>query len=259
MRRRKGDTLIEVALAIGIFSLVAISIVAVVAASTSSAQNSLEVTITREEIDAQAEALRFIHDSYIAGGQSNVVDNDRYLRLWRAITKNAKNRADSLDFNPTTCTELYNEQNGVSPLVNQGAFLINTRNLGAIGTADKSVLDSTIAKIVITPDKYNGAKPFYPATTYPRILYGTATGDESLLDQNDVSELDGRTISRADGIYIIAIKDNESTTIIDGSSATKKAAYYDFYLRTCWFSAGADRPSTVSTVIRLYDPNIITY
>ena len=44
MKRRKGDTLIEVAFAIGIFSLVAITVVAVISASTSAAQASLETT-----------------------------------------------------------------------------------------------------------------------------------------------------------------------------------------------------------------------
>ena len=54
---RKGDTLIEVAIAIAVFSLVAIGVVSVVNGSTSSTQSALEVTVSREEIDAQAEAL----------------------------------------------------------------------------------------------------------------------------------------------------------------------------------------------------------
>ena len=61
---KKGDTLIEVLLAVGIFSMIAISVVAVMSGGTSSAQTALETTLTREEIDAQAEALRYIHDSY---------------------------------------------------------------------------------------------------------------------------------------------------------------------------------------------------
>ena len=85
MKRRKGDTLIEVAFAIGIFSLVAITVVAVISASTSAAQASLETTLTREDIDSQAEALRFIHDSYINGIQSAKTGDNKYENLWKRI------------------------------------------------------------------------------------------------------------------------------------------------------------------------------
>ncbi len=272
MRIKKGDTLIEVALAIGIFSLVAISIVAVVTASTAGAQSSLETTTTREEIDVQAEALRFIHGSYIAGGQSNVVDNDRYKQLWESIVGKANNLAASkpdiiaeiLQFNPTTCAELYDTTSGAteSPIARQGAFLINVRQLGNIGTVDKDQVRKTIDQIVVRPatDSSPGAtlaepEHFYAAATYPRILYGASeTTDAALLDQNDSAD---QTLSRAEGIYVVAVRDNESTAIVQGDGTVQKSAYYDFYIRTCWFSAGADRPSTVSTVIRLYDPNVI--
>ena len=272
MRIKKGDTLIEVALAIGIFSLVAISIVAVVTASTAGAQSSLETTTTREEIDVQAEALRFIHGSYIAGGQSNVVDNDRYKQLWESIVSKANNLAASsseiiaeiLQFNPTTCAELYDPTSGTteSPIARQGAFLINVRQLGNIGTVDKAKVSETINQIVVRPatDPSSGATPaalFHAAATYPRILYGGASKTtDALLDQTDSAD---QTLSRAEGIYVVAVRDNESTAIVQGNGTVQKSAYYDFYIRTCWFSAGADRPSTVSTVIRLYDPNVIDY
>ena len=43
---RHGDTLIEVAIAIAIFSLVSIGVVSVVSSSTSAAQSALEITVT---------------------------------------------------------------------------------------------------------------------------------------------------------------------------------------------------------------------
>ena len=75
---KRGDTLIEVMLAVGIFSMVAVAVVAVMSGGTSSAQTALETTLTREAIDAQAEALRFIQSSYIAE-KDNV--NGDYARL----------------------------------------------------------------------------------------------------------------------------------------------------------------------------------
>ena len=57
---KKGDTLVEVTLAVGIFSMIAIAVVAVMSNGTSESQTALETTLAREEIDTQVEALRFI-------------------------------------------------------------------------------------------------------------------------------------------------------------------------------------------------------
>ena len=105
MRKKKGDTLIEVALAIGIFSMVAMVVVSVISASTSAAQSALELTITREELDAQADALRFIHDSYVIGSQSADTSENPYADLWNAIVARAveASNADILVHSSTSC------------------------------------------------------------------------------------------------------------------------------------------------------------
>lgn len=240
MKSKVGDTLIEVTLAIGIFSMVAIAVASVVNGSTSSAQIALETTITREEIDAQAEALRFIHASYIAGGASNEEGEDKYLNLWREIVKRAKNRSESLEYIPTTCAELYENDS----LANQGAFIINTHNLSSDNLDD----------IIIAPIA-GSSSVFYTASTYPRIIYAESIDEDDTIIGQGV----GTTVARVEGLYVVPIKDEQTTTIVDSSGITKKAAYYDFYIRSCWFGPGADRPSTISTVIRLYDPNVIEY
>ena len=250
MKLKKGDTLIEVALAIGIFSLVAISIVSVVTASTSGAQSSLEATVAKEEVDSQAEALRFIHESYLSGSQDNAAGNDRYTKVWQALIAGAKDQADSLVFRPATCKELYES----GKLDSQGAFLINLRQLGQIELS--SELTSFIPGNIVMRPTASDNGIFTTATTYPRLLYGGLADNASLLaEASDESEV----LTRAEGIYIVAIKDQESTVIVDDTGTAKKAAYYDFYIRTCWFSPGADRPSSTSTVVRLYDPSVIVH
>lgn len=242
---KKGDTLIEVTLAIGIFSMIAIAVVSVVNSSTSGAQSALETTLAREEIDTQAEALRFIHSSYIASSGSATSGNEKYIDLWQEITSRAVDKDnvsdDILKYSPSTCSELYNGSN----LYNQGAFIINTRLL-ASDNVDNIILKATPAGV---------STRFYQATTYPRIIYSTTTDDESLLDQGT-----GVVASRIEGIYVVAVRDMDSTYIVpDGSSvAEKTSAYYDFYIRTCWYGPGATRPSTISTVIRLYDPDAVS-
>ena len=248
MVNKRGDTLIEVALAIGIFSLVAVAVVAVVSGSTSAAQSALEITITREEIDAQAEALRFIHTSYIAGGSSNLSGDDKYVQLWEKITENAIDPSEdisaaelALNYNPSECQSIYNSEY----LRSQGAFVIDTHNLGA--EYDK-LEGASIDNIVISSKNSNGSRLFSAATTYPRMVYG---GNDALLDHAN------GTISAVEGIFVVAVRDAGNTTVV-GASGTR-SAYYDFYIRTCWFAPGSERPSTISTVIRLQDPEVVTF
>lgn len=254
MKRRKGDTLIEVAFAIGIFSLVAITVVAVISASTSAAQASLETTLTREDIDSQAEALRFIHDSYVNGIQSAKTGDNKYENLWKRIEDLAYNDGDTYPsdypelggqsikkYDITACSSLYNGGSGLRNLVNnpgdKAPFVLNVRKLS-----------STDPSQVIIRGPSNAA--FQPASTYPRILYSS---NESLYSQ----VTDGSIISRVEGLYIIAVKG--SAKVVTNGSVDTKPAYYDFYIRSCWMPVNSDRASTISTLVRLYDPTIIPH
>jgi len=246
MKFRKGDTLIEVALATGIFSLVAITVVSVVNGSTSSIQSALEVTVTREEIDAQAEALRFIHNAALVGDDSgtstSISTNTKYRELWNAITSLATSNDTALVYNPKTCNELYADN--AQDLKSRGAFVLNTRKMDTANVSD----------IVYSASNYSGQ--FKPASTYPRVIH--ASYDESVDSLYNQGE--GTGFYRAEGIFIVPFKDKGSKVVTGSSSSLQnKAAYYDFYIRTCWYGPGADKPSTISTVVRLYDPDVINY
>ena len=232
MKKRVGDTLIEVTLAIGIFSMVAIAVVAVMTGGTSSAETALETTLAREEIDTQAEALRFIHSAFIAGAEADT--DDPYVGLWSDIISRAidpKTNTDYLSYSPKTCQEVQNS----STLKNYG-FIINPRALGT-NPAGAYVPYSSI---------------FRTASTFPRLLYNTV--GEVLGTDILVGQPIGNAVSRVEGIYVIAVKDNNSTQIVGDTSPSKGSGFYDFYIRTCWYGAGANTPSTISTVIRLYNP-----
>ena len=254
MRFKKGDTLIEVALAIGIFSMVAVAVVAVVSSSTTNAQSALESTVTREEIDAQAEALRFIQSSYIAGGYANAQDSSgdlqKYANIWDEIVDQAidpskvissEEAEKILRFNPASCASVYNS----SDLSNQGAFVINTRKLSS----------SNPTEIVI---RARGSSYFHETSTYPRIIYGPYDAAADVTPDGLLEQGYQNYISRVEGIFIVAVKD-PGTSIVSSGSVTERSAYYDFYIRTCWYNPGADNPSTISTVIRLQDPASINY
>ena len=58
----RGDTLVEVLLGVTIFSLVAVIALETMNRGMAIAQYSLETTLVRQQVDAQAEMLRYAHD-----------------------------------------------------------------------------------------------------------------------------------------------------------------------------------------------------
>ena len=245
---KRGDTLVEVMLAVGIFSMVAIAVVAVMSAGSSSAQTSLETTLAREEIDAQAEALRFIHSAYISEKNSK---EGKFTQLWNLIT--AKNPDDNRSVNvvsgnesisniakysPSECPSLYSEDNGEA---REYGFILNTKALSSFVNLDD---------VLIKGNRKDSARYMLnTASTYPRLVYGNSVIDApSLIDNYS-------NFYQASGIYIVAVKDPNSTNIIGEDQ--RISAYYDFYIRTCWYGTSDQNPSAISTVIRLYDPDAL--
>jgi type II secretory pathway pseudopilin PulG len=66
-----GDTIVEVLFAVAIFAMVAVGSMSIMNQGTTAAERSLEVTLVRQQIDAQAEAIRYIHEAYVASFQNN--------------------------------------------------------------------------------------------------------------------------------------------------------------------------------------------
>lgn len=71
-RNERGDTIVEVLFAVAIFSLVAVGAFSLVNQGIATAQRSLESTLVRQEMDAQAETLRFMHSAYTSAYQGGV-------------------------------------------------------------------------------------------------------------------------------------------------------------------------------------------
>ena len=237
MKKRTGDTLVEVALAVGIFSMVGVAVVSVMVSSTSSAQTALETTLAREEIDAQAESLRFIHSAYLSNTDAS---SNGYAKLWKLITNNAVTSdfyySELSEYSPKTCEEAFS-----SEVFQKYGFIINPR---ALSTMNSKTTNNNILKTIYISYK-NKRNKFATASTYPRLIF----------ENDDGGLVDGSsdTLYRAEGIYIIAAEDDGSTTII-GNNKNTGVGFYDFYIRTCWYGAGANTPSTISTIIRLYKP-----
>lgn len=72
LRRERGDTIIEVMFAVAVFAMIAVGSMMIMNQGTAIAQRSLEITLVRQQMDAQAEAIRYIHEAYVASYQGGV-------------------------------------------------------------------------------------------------------------------------------------------------------------------------------------------
>ncbi|MGB4420758.1 MAG: hypothetical protein WBI29_03085 [Candidatus Saccharimonadales bacterium] len=106
--KSKGDTIVEVMFAITIFSLVIVSSLAIMNQGTYTAQRSLEISLVRSQMDAQAETLRFLNSSYITAynNESATYGNDTPAQQWKLIQDKIKNIEQVSQFgNVSTCPE----------------------------------------------------------------------------------------------------------------------------------------------------------
>jgi type II secretory pathway pseudopilin PulG len=69
---QRGDTIIEVMFAVAVFAMVAVGCLSIMNQGTATAQRSLEVTLVRQQMDAQAETLRYMHQAYVASYDKNI-------------------------------------------------------------------------------------------------------------------------------------------------------------------------------------------
>lgn len=65
-RNDNGDTLIEVLFAVAVFSLIVVVALSIMNQGITASQRALEITQVRQEIDSQAETLRFLHEAYVS-------------------------------------------------------------------------------------------------------------------------------------------------------------------------------------------------
>jgi len=244
---KRGDTLIEVMIAMAILAVVTIVTITMMNSGLNVAERSLELTTARNELNAQAEALRFIHSSYIseinllecnnlvAGGE---VRCQAFKKVWEEITNRSisYNQDRSIQLPTTNCEQdVYG--NGKRALINDKAFIINTRLLQASNTSSGVSVRSIIE--ASSPGSNVDLGIFQMPDLNARILYS---------NNAKLTELDKYTdLIAAQGIWVVGVKSQES-------GANGEPLYYDFHIETCWNNAGNNTPSSLDAVIRLYNP-----
>lgn len=132
-RRERGDTIIEVMFAVTIFSMIAVGSLTIMNQSLSVAQRSLEITLVRQQMDAQAEALRFINQAYTANFQRGGPAPTGVAAEWSTITAKAVGQASTFgDAVGVTCPAT----------MPTGAFILNAQTARVWNQTPKSMADA---------------------------------------------------------------------------------------------------------------------
>jgi len=255
---KRGDTIIEVTLSIAIFALVSVITIQLMNSGLSTSQSSLEITMARNEIDAQAEALRFIHSSYIS--ERNLVDSAQgYTQLWDKLTIASGGYLITADKLPAltsdSCATQYSK---IETTANKKAFVLNTRllrpsnmsqtDLDAFLSGESTPNYANFMNDIVIPYTSNKLKqtPLYPRLIFTR--FGTSATGNSDAELNERNEY--LRVSGAEGIWVLSVKSG------DNYDSSGQPQFYDFHIYTCWYAPGRSNPSTIGTIIRLYNPNI---
>jgi len=129
-QKERGDTIIEVLFAVTVFAMVAVGTLTIMNQGTATAQRSLEITLVRAQIDAQAEAIRYIHQAYVTsfqtGGAAPTGTAAEWVKMTNKTTGKGANQASA--FGQTTGTVCPTTTPGERP------FILNARAATILGT-----------------------------------------------------------------------------------------------------------------------------
>lgn len=229
---QRGDTIVEVIFAFTIFSLVAVGGLALMNRGATIAQQSLEISLVRDQMDSQADALRYAHDAYIANYGHDGADSKR---VWEAIAKNtagttAHPYSDMADDQRCILPSSANSTAGEGK-----PFALDIRKLDGDAGSSPVLNFGTIPSTMFVPvsdSSSAGNRDDFTSTTYAQVRYA-------------FSNKDPLPMAISQGIWIQAVKEPKS-----GNTP----GYYDFHIRACWLSPGQSVPVTLGTIVRFYDP-----
>lgn len=126
---QKGDTIIEVLLAVTVFSLIVVSALVLMNQGIATSQRALEISLARQQVDGQAETLRFLHGSYVKAYQAGSTTYDDAAGEYARIVALSK---ASRDGGVTSVSEFGTVPCNAPPV---NSFVLNTRQGVLIDTS----------------------------------------------------------------------------------------------------------------------------
>ncbi|MBR3256846.1 hypothetical protein IKG02_00970 [Candidatus Saccharibacteria bacterium] len=254
----RGDSLIEVLMAVAVFGAVSIGAISIMNRGMYSAQEALEVTMARSEIDTQAEALRFLHDASSEQGAGN---ETIYGKIWDKIKELALKPSEAsgaftseyVNENIGSCGELYEREDGKGAIYKGNSFVINPKALASLENMDaNSSTDEILVKSLSGSEVIESAARLEATPTFPRLLYSLNEESENLSDATEGGVRQETDLTAAQGIWVTPVTSGSGVKCGDEFTPD----YYDFYIRTCWDSPSGKNSSTISTTVRLYNPGV---
>ena len=109
VRNERGDTLIEVLFAVTVFSFIVVAALNLMNQGVAASQRSMEITTVRQQMDGQAEVLRFLHESYVDAYQPGNVYTPgtpaaEYQKIIAFAKAGARTSASPFNSGGDTCT-----------------------------------------------------------------------------------------------------------------------------------------------------------
>ena len=216
-RASRGDTLIEVLLALTIFTTAVIGVMYVMNRSIGVSQRSLEITQSRTQIDNQIELLRHVHNlALVSSGRSSAglaIGNSSgsgeltAVSTWKEITSAARL------IDPSQLPS-YDSVDNVRKCNPNDVF-------STIDSAGNAVYNDSVAAKAFFLDPSDGSyKSFKGNSSEPATFARISRGDRG---------------ANSEMIWIFAVKTKEDGATRNINS-NKLTVYYDFHIRACWHS-----------------------
>ncbi len=198
----RGDTIIEVLFAVTIFSFIAIGGISLMNKGTALAQRALEISLVRQQMDAQADALRYLNQAYV-NNYGN--ETSEAVKLWEKLTSTDPDGGFAVEHSTgaDSFDGMVNDENKCELPTKTPVFALDLKKLDR----------------VLYPSNRN------VPSTYAQVNYE-------------------RDPPVAEGIWVQAVR----------SASGNSTGFYDFHIRACWHTPGQERPVTLGTIVRLYEP-----
>jgi type II secretory pathway pseudopilin PulG len=159
---KRGDTIIEVILAVTIFSAVAVAALTLMNSGTAISQRSLETTLVRHQVDSQAEMLRFISSSA----------DPVFTEAWDSIKSKATSSPVTI-LDAETCPEVGGLNNpfvilpgGVNKLTVQNTFSGNPDTFARVTETSSQGISIQLAPISNTDGSVSAYDAYIQACWY---------------------------------------------------------------------------------------------
>jgi type II secretory pathway pseudopilin PulG len=156
----RGDTIIEVLLAITVFSLVGVATITIMNQGVNTTQRALEITLVRQEIDSQVDALQAAHQAYTVLPDAEKADSE-----WNKIIASG---ADTSSIDTSNgCPEQSELTGGVFAMNPTGVVLDSSSLKSIVAEDDVPVVYSQrhedgVYGMWIERERHSAAQPGFP-------------------------------------------------------------------------------------------------